>query len=148
MSTSLFVDLCLSAIALCRKRWYISIVFGIEASTKRIKRRKELSHKKILRYGILYFRVTQNMYDNVEDHVIESLLIMIENPLLIMIVYEIHHTFRVITTLQQQQYLLIKNLKDPMVTVYTMQTRTRRGRSYYKEEISKLILDQMLPILI
>ena len=65
-----------------------------------------------------------------------------------MIVYEIHHTFRVITTLQQQQYLLIKNLKDPMVTVYTMQTRTRRGRSYYKEEISKLILDQMLPILI
>jgi hypothetical protein len=75
-------------------------------------------------------------------------LILKENPLLIMIVYEIHHTFRVITTLQQQQYLLIKNLKDPMVTVYTMQTRTRRGRSYYKEEISKLILDQMLPILI
>ena len=32
--------------------------------------------------------------------------------------------------------------------LYTMQTRTRRGRSYYKEEISKLILDQMLPILI
>jgi hypothetical protein len=59
------------------KKWYISIVFGTEASTKRIKRRKELSHKQNIavqtsnfNHRILYFRVTQNMYDNVEDHII------------------------------------------------------------------------------
>ena len=59
------------------KKLYISIVFGIEASTKRIiKSRKSFLTKNIavrtrnFNHRILYFRVTQNMYDNVEDHII------------------------------------------------------------------------------